>query len=80
MFTQSEYVAIQMNHDARDNAFREAENLRKLHQAGLIRPGRISKAARFGVVRLGRLMVAIGQRLVKADAPANPSYSSLGRA
>lgn len=78
MFTQSEYVAIRMNKDARDNAFREAEKLRKLNQAGLTRPSRISKAARFSAVRLGRLMVAVGQRLMQADAPTKVTTPSLG--
>ena len=78
MFLQNEYVAMQLNQDARSSALQEAENIRKLYQAGLIRPSRVSKAVRAGAARLGRLMMAVGLRLAQAEASAEPGYASLG--
>ena len=73
MFTQSEYVAVQMNRDAYDRARQEAENLRKLRQAGLIQVNPITRAACCAAGALGRLLVAAGQRLERVEAAVQPA-------
>lgn len=78
MFTQSEYVANQMNRDAYDRAFQEAENLRKLQQAGLLQPSQLTRAYRFTAGRLGRLLVALGQNLVRVERASKPTYTTTG--
>ncbi len=67
MFTQNEYVSLQLNRDAYDSAFQEAEKLRKLQSAGLLRTSRLPDIAVRSAGTLGRLLMALGQRLVGVE-------------
>jgi len=78
MFTQSEYVAIQMNRDARDRAFHEAETLRTLRKAGLLQPNALTRAFRFTAGRLGHLLVALGQTLERVECASNTTLNPAG--
>jgi hypothetical protein len=76
MFTQNEYAAIQVNRDAYDQAFAEVENLRKLRAAGLASSSFVGRAARFSISRLGRALVAVGQRMARVEQQADPAWNA----
>lgn len=78
MFTQSEYVANQMNRDAYDRAFQEAQNLRKLREAGLLQPSPLTRAVRHSAGRLGHVLVALGRSLERIDRASNPTFTTTG--
>jgi hypothetical protein len=67
MYMQNEYVAVQVNRDARDAAFQEAESLRQLRAAGLLKPSMLIRAFRASAGRLGHALIHIGQRMERID-------------
>jgi hypothetical protein len=68
MYTQNEYAMIQVNKDAYNDAYREAEKLRTLRQAGLLQPSRITCMVCRGAASFGRLLIAVGTRLTHLSA------------
>jgi hypothetical protein len=68
MYTQNEYVSIQINKDAYNDAYREAEKLRELRRAGLLKPSRMTCMICRGAASFGRLLIAVGTRLANLRA------------
>ena len=79
MIIQSDYVIERIHKDAYDNAYREAEKLRMLRRAGLLKPGWLQQWTCRGMACLGRGLVAIGLRLERMDPTLNRSRMALER-
>ncbi len=77
MYIQNEYVAVQLNRDAHDAAFREAENRRMLRKAGLLGPNGVTRMIFRASGAAGRALVALGQRLVRVEAASFRSTAGL---
>ncbi len=76
MYTTNEYVIQRIHKDAYNRAYQEAEKLRALRRAGLLKPSLLSRISYRGMGCLGRLLVAVGQRLEQAEASANQAFRS----
>ncbi len=76
MFTQNEYVMMQVNRDAYDRANSEAKKMRMLKQAGLLQPGQLTRIACRAAGTVGRLLVGLGLRLVRVETSTRPAFSS----
>ncbi len=75
MYTQSNYVIERIHKDAYDSAYREAEKLRALRRAGLLKPGRLEQITCRGIACLGRLLVTVGRRMERAEIATNRAYT-----
>ncbi len=65
-----------MYKDAYDDAYREAEKLRELRRAGLLRESWVAQFARRSAGALGRALVTLGLRLERVEASSKAGLSS----
>ena len=72
MWAQDEYVKQQLHKDTYDRLFQEAETLRKLRQAGLLKTRAFPKLACRSLACLGRALVALGRRLEQMESAPTP--------
>ena len=77
MITQPLYVIERIHKDAYDNAYREAEKLRMLRQAGLIKPGKLQKGCCWIIARMGHGLVTLGRRMERMDPAVNRARIAL---
>ncbi len=68
MYTPNEYVSYQLNKDSYNRAYREAEKLRELRRAGLLKPSAMTCAVCRAAAAFGRLLIAVGTRLTNLRA------------
>ncbi len=80
MFPSSTDILWQrMSKDAYDNAYREAQKIRALREAGLLRANPVAQFARRSAGALGHILVSLGQRLEKVEATSKQVFSSQTR-
>lgn len=77
MIIQPDYVIERIHKDAYDNAYREAEKLRMLRQAGLIKPGKLQLGFCRGVACVGHVLVMLGRRMERMDPSASRARMAL---
>lgn len=70
MYTQNEYVSIQLNRDSYTSAYQEAEKIRLLRRAGIAEI-RLTDVFCCAAGRLGHALVSIGKKLEQLERSAS---------